>query len=102
MFATETFAVGVNMPARTVIFDAIYKYDGVQTRNLLPDEYIQMAGRAGRRNNDTVGTVMILCKGDVPPSQELKDMMLGKPNMLRSQFRITYAMVNKAIINKNK
>lgn len=49
LFATETFAVGVNMPARTVIFESITKYDGLNWRTLLPSEYIQMAGRAGRR-----------------------------------------------------
>lgn len=49
LFATETFAMGVNMPARTVIFDDVTKFDGVQSRSLVPAEYIQMAGRAGRR-----------------------------------------------------
>ncbi|GBP54351.1 Helicase SKI2W [Eumeta japonica] len=49
LFATETFAMGVNMPARTVVFDEITKYDGLERRILAPAEYIQMAGRAGRR-----------------------------------------------------
>lgn len=57
LFATETFAMGVNMPARTVVFDTIRKHDGTGFRNLLPAEYIQMAGRAGRRGLDTTGTV---------------------------------------------
>ncbi|GJQ84402.1 tst [Trypoxylus dichotomus] len=93
LFATETFAMGVNMPARTVIFDSITKHDGKETRNLLPAEYIQMAGRAGRRGSDKEGTVIILCKGKIPSSLELKDMMIGKPNQLKSQFRLTYGMV---------
>lgn len=47
LFATETFAMGVNMPARTVIFDSVRKHDGICNRDLQPAEYIQMAGRLG-------------------------------------------------------
>ncbi|KAF9405403.1 hypothetical protein HW555_013843 [Spodoptera exigua] len=65
LFATETFAMGVNMPARTVVFDETTKYDGLQRRVLAPAEYIQMAGRAGRRGLDDTGTVIILCKEGV-------------------------------------
>ena len=68
--------MGVNMPARTVVFDSIRKHDGKEFRNLLPGEYIQMAGRAGRRGLDTTGTVIILAKGDVPPIGELQVMMM--------------------------
>ncbi|XP_013171008.1 PREDICTED: helicase SKI2W [Papilio xuthus] len=93
LFATETFAMGVNMPARTVVFDDITKYDGVQSRHLMPAEYIQMAGRAGRRGLDDTGTVIILCKEEVPNQIKLKEMMLGTPEKLSSQFRLTYAMI---------
>ncbi|XP_041370282.1 LOW QUALITY PROTEIN: helicase SKI2W-like [Gigantopelta aegis] len=93
LFATETFAMGVNMPARTVVFDSIRKHDGTNFRDLLPGEYIQMAGRAGRRGLDTTGTVIILCKGDVPEMSNLHKMMLGKPTKLESQFRLTYTMI---------
>jgi len=93
LFATETFAMGVNMPARTVVFDNIRKHDGTTRRNLLPAEYIQMAGRAGRRGLDTTGTVIILCKNEVPESSELHSMMLGQPTKLSSQFRVTYSMI---------
>ncbi|KAI8491590.1 Helicase SKI2W [Branchiostoma belcheri] len=93
LFATETFAMGVNMPARTVLFDSIRKHDGTQMRDLLPGEYIQMAGRAGRRGLDTTGTVIILCKGDVPEMADLHKMMLGKPTQLESRFRLTYTMI---------
>ncbi|XP_048756340.2 SKI2 subunit of superkiller complex protein-like isoform X2 [Ostrea edulis] len=93
LFATETFAMGVNMPARTVVFDSIRKHDGTNFRDLLPGEYIQMAGRAGRRGLDTTGTVIILCKGDVPEMSDLHKMMLGKPTKLESQFRLTYSMI---------
>ncbi|CAH0728414.1 unnamed protein product, partial [Brenthis ino] len=93
LFATETFAMGVNMPARTVVFDDISKFDGVQSRSLAPAEYIQMAGRAGRRGLDATGTVIILCKEGVPDQMTLKGMMLGTPHKLSSQFRLTYAMI---------
>ncbi|GIY79362.1 helicase SKI2W [Caerostris darwini] len=93
LFATETFAMGVNMPARTVVFDSIRKHDGVNFRDLRPSEYIQMAGRAGRRGKDKIGTVIILCKADIPDSLSLQNMMLGKPTKLESQFKLTYSMI---------
>ena len=64
------------MPARTVVFDSIRKHDGTSFRDLLPGEYIQMAGRAGRRGKDKTGTVIILCKADVPPMADLHHLML--------------------------
>ena len=93
LFATETFAMGVNMPARTVVFDSIRKHDGKEFRTLLPAEYIQMAGRAGRRGLDTTGTVIILCKNEVHAISELHKMMQGKPMKLVSEFRLTYSMI---------
>ncbi|XP_072890914.1 superkiller complex protein 2 [Hemitrygon akajei] len=93
LFATETFAMGVNMPARTVVFDSIRKHDGTNFRDLMPGEYIQMAGRAGRRGLDTTGMVIILCKTGVHEMADLHRMMLGKPMLLQSQFRLTYTMI---------
>ena len=68
--------MGVNMPARTVVFDALQKHDGASTRYLLPSEYIQMAGRAGRRGLDATGTVVTLCKDKVPEASDLHSVML--------------------------
>ncbi|KAJ1068618.1 hypothetical protein K5549_011571 [Capra hircus] len=93
LFATETFAMGVNMPARTVVFDSMRKHDGSAFRDLLPGEYVQMAGRAGRRGLDPTGTVILLCKGRVPEMADLHRMMMGKPSQLQSQFRLTYTMI---------
>lgn len=101
LFATETFAMGINMPARTVIFDSIRKHDGTQFRNLQAGEYIQMAGRAGRRGLDSTGTVIILCKVEVPETTELQLMMLGKAQLLESKFRITYSMILSLLRNKD-
>ena len=55
LFATETFAMGLNMPARTVVFTAVQKWDGEQNRFLTSGECIQMSGRAGRRGKVSVG-----------------------------------------------
>ncbi|UXI21517.1 transcription factor E2F3-like [Sarcoptes scabiei] len=93
LFATETFAMGVNMPARTVVFDSLSKHDGNQNRLLKPAEYIQMAGRAGRRGKDVEGTVIILSKYDVPSLVDLNMVMKGSAQVLQSQFRITYHMI---------
>ncbi|KPI34847.1 putative ATP-dependent RNA helicase [Cyphellophora attinorum] len=95
LFATETFAMGLNLPTRTVVFSGYRKHDGREFRNLLPGEYTQMAGRAGRRGLDTVGTVIIVAAGrtDAPPAAELRSMILGQPTKLRSQFRLHYNMI---------
>ena len=93
LFATETFAMGVNMPTRTVVFDSIRKHDGKGFRELLPGEYIQMSGRAGRRGIDSVGTVIILVHDEPQEVNILHKMILGTPTKLESQFRITYNMI---------
>ena len=95
LFATETFAMGLNLPTRTVVFSGYRKHDGHSFRNLLPGEYTQMAGRAGRRGLDTVGSVIIVAPGggEAPPVSELRQMILGDPSKLRSQFRLTYNMI---------
>eukprot|EP01147_Barroeca_monosierra_P001045 gene1045-4279_t len=93
LFATETFAMGVNMPAKCVAFDSTTKFDSQQRRDLQPGEYIQMAGRAGRRGLDTTGTVIIICKRDVPEGGNLRHMILGQPTTLTSRFRLTYNMI---------
>ncbi|OWO98028.1 hypothetical protein B2J93_8253 [Marssonina coronariae] len=95
LFATETFAMGLNLPTRTVVFSGYRKHDGHSFRNLLPGEYTQMAGRAGRRGLDPVGSVIIVAPGggEAPPVSELRQMILGDPSKLRSQFRLTYNMI---------
>ena len=67
--------------------------DGKDFRNLLPGEYTQMAGRAGRRGLDTVGTVVIACWDSVLPEVDLKRMLTGSATKLESQFRLTYSMI---------
>ncbi|KAH9256112.1 hypothetical protein BASA81_005888 [Batrachochytrium salamandrivorans] len=93
LIATETFAMGVNAPCRTVCFGGLKKHDGLEFRELLPGEYIQMAGRSGRRGIDTVGSVMIHCEDDVPPLEVLVRMLTGKSSQLESRFRLRYSMI---------
>ena len=95
LFATETFAMGLNLPTRTVVFSGFRKHDGRAFRDLLPGEYTQMAGRAGRRGIDKVGTVIIVNSNsdEAPPAATLRQMILGEPTKLRSQFRLTYNMI---------
>jgi antiviral helicase SKI2 len=88
------FPCTVNMPARSVVFNSVRKHDGVQFRELQPGEYTQMAGRAGRRGLDKVGTVILCCFGDTPPPQTLlRNMLTGSSTKLQSQFRLTYTMI---------
>ncbi|WBW75114.1 Ski complex RNA helicase Ski2 [Schizosaccharomyces osmophilus] len=93
LFATETFAMGVNMPARSVVFSGVQKHDGRSFRELLPGEYTQCSGRAGRRGLDVTGTVIILSRAELPDTASLRHMILGPSTKLISQFRLTYNMV---------
>ncbi|KAG2484118.1 hypothetical protein HYH03_017069 [Edaphochlamys debaryana] len=96
LFCTETFAMGVNAPTRTVVFHSVRKHDGKNFRYLLPGEYTQMAGRAGRRGLDAVGHVLLAVwdDGREPVGEsELRAMLTGKGVKLESQFRLTYGMI---------
>ncbi|KAJ7794574.1 hypothetical protein B0H14DRAFT_3159045 [Mycena olivaceomarginata] len=86
-------AQGVNMPAKCVVFSGIRKHDGRGFRDILPGEYKQMAGRAGRRGLDPTGTVVIVANDSLPEQTTLQTMMLGTPGKLSSQFRLTYNMI---------
>ncbi|CAL0313311.1 unnamed protein product [Lupinus luteus] len=89
LFATETFAMGLNMPAKTVVFTAVKKWDGDSHRYIGSGEYIQMSGRAGRRGKDERGICIIMVDEQMEMNN-LKDMVLGKPAPLVSTFRLSY------------
>ncbi|TKY60772.1 HUA ENHANCER 2 [Spatholobus suberectus] len=89
LFATETFAMGLNMPAKTVVFTAVKKWDGDSHRYIGSGEYIQMSGRAGRRGKDERGICIIMIDEQMEMNN-LKDMVLGKPAPLVSTFRLSY------------
>ncbi|VAH27657.1 unnamed protein product [Triticum turgidum subsp. durum] len=89
LFATETFAMGLNMPAKTVVFTSVKKWDGDSNRYIASGEYIQMSGRAGRRGMDARGICVIMIDEKMEMSV-IKDMVLGKPAPLISTFRLSY------------
>ncbi|KAK9097581.1 hypothetical protein Sjap_023078 [Stephania japonica] len=89
LFATETFAMGLNMPAKTVVFTSVKKWDGDSHRIIGSGEYIQMSGRAGRRGKDAQGICIIMIDEQMEMNT-LKDMVLGKPAPLVSTFRLSY------------
>jgi superfamily II RNA helicase len=94
LFATETFAVGINMPTKTVLFTDLNKFDGTNVRPLYSHEYTQMAGRAGRRGIDTIGNVIHLTNiFKEIDSVTLKTIMKGKPQTLTSKFKISYNLL---------
>ena len=102
MVATETFAVGLNMPTRTVIFTSLRKYaddcDGL--RLLRHDEYMQMAGRAGRRGKDVVGHVVYLPEREPVGVFELGSVLKGALPALQSNMQFGYEFLLKAL-NQN-
>uniref|UniRef100_A0A5K3EZH8 Helicase C-terminal domain-containing protein n=2 Tax=Mesocestoides corti TaxID=53468 RepID=A0A5K3EZH8_MESCO len=97
LFATETFAMGLNMPARTVLFTATRKFDGQDFRHISSGEYIQMSGRAGRRGKDERGTVILMIDDTVTPDAA-KQLLLGSPDPLNSAFTLSYNMVLNLLI----
>nr|CAD7458150.1 unnamed protein product [Timema tahoe] len=92
LFATETFAMGLNMPARTVVFTSPRKFDGKEFRWLTSGEYIQMSGRAGRRGQDDRGIVILMIDEKVSSSAG-RDIVQGKADPIYSAFHLTYNMV---------
>merc|ERR1712194_462758 len=92
LFATETFAMGINMPAKTVVFTGTRKWDGIEYRMLLSGEYIQMSGRAGRRGKDDRGLTIIMFDEKVEP-ETAKEMFLGQSTKISSAFHLGYNML---------
>ena len=105
LFATETFAVGINMPTKTVVFSSLTKFDGKGFRNVRSHEYTQMAGRAGRRGKDTKGYVIhlnnLFRENQRPGVTDLTKILSGKPDILTSKFKINFSMILKLISNNN-
>ena len=95
LFATESFAIGLDCPIKTAVFISLKKHDGGEhPRFLMSHEYTQMAGRAGRRGIDTIGNV-IHCSNlfDLPDITTYKEILGGVPQKLTSKFQIYYPMI---------
>ncbi len=91
VFATETLAVGINMPARSVVIERLSRFTGEHHRVLSPGEFTQLTGRAGRRGIDTLGTAVVLWNRFVQVEQ-LVELATSTSFELRSVFAPTYNM----------
>ncbi len=92
VFATDTLALGVNMPARTVVVGRMAKYDGRRRRPLIPNEFQQMAGRAGRRGMDAFGHVVMPYSPWIP-FQDMLEIATGPLHPVQSAFAVRYNTV---------
>ena len=91
VFATETLALGINMPARTVVIESLEKWDGSEHVRLTPREYTQLTGRAGRRGIDIEGHALVIERGVVTP-EEVVELSSGRSYPLHSAFHPNYNM----------
>ena len=103
LFATETFAVGINMPTKAVVFTSYRKFDDDREvpRMLTTSEYIQMAGRAGRRGKDDKGIVIYLPNREPEDPVQVRTMMTGKRASVESQMKFDYSYI-LATMSSNK
>ncbi|MCU1488625.1 MAG: superfamily helicase [Acidimicrobiaceae bacterium] len=92
VFATETLALGINMPARTVVIETLSKYSGAGHVDLTPGEYTQLTGRAGRRGIDALGYAAVLWS-PFHTFEDVAALASARSRPLRSSFRPTYNMV---------
>ncbi|MBT3813900.1 DEAD/DEAH box helicase [Candidatus Woesearchaeota archaeon] len=89
LYVTETFAVGINMPAKTVCFYSLRKYDGRSFRNLNTKEYFQIAGRAGRRGIDKIGYVVTMISRNGFNYNEIRSVTDKDMAPIQSQFKLS-------------
>ncbi|KAK2875380.1 ATP-dependent RNA helicase mtr4 [Arthroderma sp. PD_2] len=92
LFATETFSIGLNMPAKTVVFTNVRKFDGVSSRWITSSEFVQMSGRAGRRGLDDRGLVIMMIDEEMDPTVA-KEIVRGEQDKLNSAFHLGYNMI---------
>ena len=97
LFATETFAVGINGSTRTVVMCELEKHTEEGKRFLKADEYKQMGGRAGRRGKDTIGNVLLLPAYDFPAEKDLMSVAFGDVPSIGSRFSWSYQFFLKTI-----
>ena len=106
LVATETFAIGVNVAIKSVIYTGLQKYDGKRFRFIYSHEYAQGAGRAGRRGKDTKGVVIHLMnifdrRDSVPDAKTYRNMLSGRPEHLKSKFCIDFKLIISMLATGN-
>jgi len=106
LIATETFAIGVNVAIKSVIYTGLQKYDGKRFRFLHSHEYAQGAGRAGRRGKDTKGVVIHLLnvfdrRDSIPDATTYRSMLSGRPENLKSKFCIDFKLIVSMLASGN-
>lgn len=100
VFATETLALGINMPARSVIIEKLEKYDGTGIVGLTPGEYTQLTGRAGRRGIDTIGNAIVVDHRDFTPDTAVA-LSSKRVYPLHSSFKPTFNMAVNLLSNSD-
>jgi ATP-dependent RNA helicase HelY len=101
VFATETLALGINMPARSVVIEKVSKFTGEHHEFLTPGEYTQLTGRAGRRGIDERGYA-IVCWSPFVPFEQVAALASRRTDALRSSFRPTYNMAANLVRRYSK
>ena len=106
LIATETFAIGVNVAIKSVVYTGLQKYDGKRFRFVYSHEYAQGAGRAGRRGKDTKGTVIHLLnifdrRDSLPDPKTYRSMLSGRPEHLKSKFCIDFKLIISMLATGN-
>tara|TARA_Y100000294_G_scaffold171406_1_gene184830 strand:- start:2716 stop:4635 length:1920 start_codon:yes stop_codon:yes gene_type:complete len=102
LYTTETFAVGINMPAKTVCFESLRKFDGINFRFLNSKEYFQIGGRAGRRGIDKIGYVYAMINRRDFDYALIKKITDKDVDNIQSQFRLSVNTVLNLIKNHNE
>lgn len=102
VFATTTFAIGLNMPARSVLFTKVFKFSGGATEELVEtSEYLQMAGRAGRRGKDQTGSCLICLDRNfgrtIPTIEDFDRLLENKGTPLESKLKLSYSMTMNVV-----
>ncbi|HXF57875.1 MAG TPA: DEAD/DEAH box helicase, partial [Actinomycetota bacterium] len=98
VFATETLSLGINMPAKTVVIEDLWKFSGERHELLTPGEYTQLTGRAGRRGIDPIGYAVVLYQTTVP-FEQVAGLASTRAYELRSSFRPSYNMAVNLVAN---
>ena len=101
VFATETLSLGINMPAKTVVIEELWKFSGERHELLTPGEYTQLTGRAGRRGIDEIGHAVVVFQRQVP-FERVASLAATRTYELTSSFRPSYNMAVNLVRNYDR